>query len=229
MSSEGEKNPVQETTSCHSQIRSLHVGLTGGIACGKSHISKFLTQLGGTVLDADQVARKVVRPGCPAYRKIVDHFGQQVILLNGELDRKLLSSIIFADPAARRILNGIVHPYVAEEVDGWLKKNETVCPPIPLFVEAALLVENGRYRKFDYLVVAYCKPEIQIRRIMKRDLVTEEMAELKIRAQMPIEEKKKAADFLIDTSGPYRQTQAQIVEIFTRLLQAPLRIPSLNT
>lgn len=208
-----------------SATRSLHVGLTGGIACGKSRISKYLVKLGAAVLDADQVARQVVLPGRPAYEKIVEHFGSEVVQVSGELNRRHLASIIFADEEARKILNGIVHPYVAGEIDAWLIKNETVCPSIPLFVEAALLVENGRYRKFDYLMVAFCQPEMQLQRIMKRDAISEEMAELRIRAQMPIEEKKKVADFLIDTSGPYRQTETKIVEIFAFLLQAPPRSP----
>jgi dephospho-CoA kinase len=205
--------------------RSLHVGLTGGIACGKSHVSRFLSRLGSLVLDADQVARQVVQPGYPAYRKIIACFGTQVIQLSGELNRRLLASIIFADPAARKMLNEIVHPEVAQSVDAWLQSNECCCPPNPLFVEAALLVENGRHQKFDYLVVAHCSSETQIQRIMKRDTVDREMAEQRLRAQMPMEEKKRIADFLVDTSGPYRQTQSRILEIYSHLQRLPARLP----
>jgi len=199
--------------------RSLHIGITGGIACGKSHVSQFFARLGGLVLDADQVARQVVRPGYPAYREIVDHFGSGVLTLSGELNRQHLASIVFTDPVERQTLNAIVHPRVEAEMDTWLADNESLYPITPLFIEAALIVETCYYKKLDYLVVVHCNQELQRRRIIKRDLISREQAEQRIFSQMPWEEKMKAADFLIDTSGPYRHTLAQTVDIFMRFME----------
>lgn len=198
--------------------RSLHVGITGGIASGKSHVSRFFNRLGCMVLDADQVARQVVRPGCPAYREIIEHFGPGVLTLTGELDRPKLGTIVFTDPEERRVLNSIVHPRVMEETDAWLAAHEEICANAPLFVEAALMVETSYYKKLDSVILVFCPTERQRERIARRDGLTAEQADQRIRSQMPWEEKRKAADFIIDTSGTYRQTLAQTVAIFRQLI-----------
>src|SRR5262245_10287723 len=178
----------------------LKVGLTGSIAVGKSFVLSNLEELGCFVLDADQTARDVVEPGQPAFAEIVQHFGNEIVTGDGFLDRSLLGAIVFSDPGRRELLNSIVHPRVIEAQDRWLREAERAQPQGIAVVDAALMIESGGYKRFDKLVVVWCEPAVQLDRLMSRNGLDETEAKKRIAAQMSQEEKKRYADFLIDTS-----------------------------
>lgn len=195
----------------------LRVGLTGSIAVGKSHVCEVFRELGCYVLDADQTAREVVKPGTKGLIRIVEAFGSGVLQASGELDRKKLGAIVFADKDKRERLNAIVHPLVIEAQDEWIRSVEARDPNGLAIIDAALMIESGGYKRFDKLVVVWCEPDIQLQRLMKRDGLSKEDAEARIRAQMPQEEKKRFADHLIDTSAGFDETREQVKKVFAEL------------
>lgn len=192
----------------------LKVGLTGSIAVGKSFVLDVFRELGCHVLDADKTAREVVEPGTTGLAKIVETFGVDVLQPNGELDRSKLGAIVFADKEKRQLLNSIVHPLVIEEQDKWLKQWEQAEPKGIAIVDAALMIESGGYKRFDKLIVIWCQSAVQLERLIMRDNLSTEEAFRRIAAQMPQEEKKKFADYLIDTSAGFDDTRRQTIEIF---------------
>ena len=194
------------------------VGLTGSIAVGKSHVLRVFRELGCHVLDADRVAREVVAPGTDGLERVVDAFDVETLLQkDGNLDRAKLGAIVFADERKRLLLNSIVHPLVFEEQERWLRSCETADPDGIAIVDAALMIESGGYKRFDKLIVVWCRPDLQWQRLMSRDGLTREEAEQRIASQMPQDEKKTYADFLIDTSNSYEETRLQTTEVFDRL------------
>ena len=195
----------------------LRVGLTGSIAVGKSFVSRVLAELGCYVIDADVTARRVVEPGTPGLRAVVEAFGPEVLREDGTLDRTRLGRIVFADPEKRALLNSILHPLIMRAQDEELRRREEREPWGVGVVDAALMIESGGYRRFDKIIVAHCRPEIQLERLMKRDGLTEEAARARIAAQMPQEEKKRYADFLIDTSEGFKDTRRQVEEVVRAL------------
>jgi dephospho-CoA kinase len=195
----------------------LKVGLTGSIAVGKSFVLETFRELGCHVLDADKTAREVVEPGTLGLRKIIEAFGKEVLLPDGSLDRKKLGSIVFADNDKRQLLNSIVHPLVIDRQGEWLRALECDDPHGIAIVDAALLIESGGYLRFDKLIVVWCRPEIQLERLMLRDPVSADEAARRIAAQMPQDEKKSYADFLIDTSDGFDDTRRQTAEVFRQL------------
>lgn len=195
----------------------LKVGLTGSIAVGKSHVCDVFRELGCRVLDADQTARDVVRNGTPGLSKIVEAFGQSVIAADGELDRPKMAAIVFADEEKRLLLNSIVHPLVFEAQNQWLADREAEDPDGIAIVDAALMIESGGYKRFDKLIVVWCEPDIQLQRLKRRDRLSEDEAEKRVRSQMPQDEKKKFADFLIDTSGSFESTRVQCIQVHRSL------------
>lgn len=195
----------------------LKVGLTGSIAVGKSFVCDCFRILGCHVLDADEISRQVVEPGTEGLARIVREFGTAVLQPNGELDRKALGKIVFADESKRQLLNSIVHPLVMESQDGWLARLEKSDPDGIAIVDAALMIESGGYRRFDKLIVVWCDPAIQLTRLMARDNLSEIEAKKRINAQMPQEEKKHFADHLIDTSGDVGSVRRRVREVFDQL------------
>ncbi len=195
----------------------LKVGLTGSIAVGKSFVCEVFRELGALVLDADRTAREVVAPKTSGLKAIVEAFGARVLTANGELDRTKLGAIIFADERKRQLLNRIVHPLVIEKQDEWLKKCERENAGAICIVDAALMIESGGYKRFDKLIVVWCEPSIQLERLMRRNNLTEAEALTRIGAQMPQTEKKRFADFLIDTSDGFEPTRRRTNEIFEQL------------
>lgn len=195
----------------------LKVGLTGSIAVGKSFVCECFREHGCHVLDADKVAREVVAPGTTGLTQIVREFGTDILQTNGELDRKALGSVVFVDGKKRELLNSIVHPLVIEEQDRWLNIREMDDPNGIAIVDAALMVESGGYRRFDKIIVVWCEPEIQLRRLMSRDNLSEQEAKRRIAAQMPQEEKKRFADHLINTSCDFEDVRGQVAEVFEQL------------
>ena len=194
----------------------LRLGLTGGIASGKSAVAAMLREMGFAVLDADSLAHRLIEPGQPAYTEVLQEFGQAVLAPGGRVDRAKLSAIVFADRARLDRLNAIVHPRVAEVVfrqfDEWQRGGTRDAA----FVEAALLIESGIHKKLDGLVVAWCEPEQQLERLMARGL-SEAEARRRIAAQLPVEEKLHLATEKIDCSGSLEETRHQVEALAAKL------------
>lgn len=195
----------------------LKVGITGSIAVGKSYVCECFRELGCHVLDADKTAREVVEPGTAGLELIAREFGEIILRANGELDRKALGAIVFANPEKLQLLNSIVHPLVIEAQDHWIKKIEKDDPSGIAIVDAALMIESGSYRRFDKIIVVWCEPAIQLSRLMVRDGLSESDAKKRIAAQMPQEEKKRFADYLIDTSADFNDVRRQVDKVFRKL------------
>jgi dephospho-CoA kinase len=195
----------------------LRVGLTGSIAVGKSFVTGALAELGCHVLDADEIARDVVAPGSEAIKKVAEEFGAEMIQPDGTLDRAKLASVVFADPNKRQLLNSILHPYIISEQDRRLRDWEVKDPNGIGVVDAALMIESGGYKRFDKVIVVHCRPEIQLSRLMTRSSLTEEEALKRIGSQMPQDEKKQFADYLIDTSDGFDVTREKTKEVYEAL------------
>ncbi len=195
----------------------LKIGLTGSISVGKSYVCEILRELGAFVLDADQTAREVVQPNTIGWQKIVENFGETVLQSDKQLDRAKLGAIVFADEAKRQLLNSIVHPLVFDAQNDWLAAREAENPDNIAVIDAALMIESGGYKRFEKLIVVWCQSEIQLERLMLRNNLSEVEALKRINAQMPQEQKKSFADYLIDTSDGFEATRAQTIEIFEQL------------
>jgi dephospho-CoA kinase len=205
------------TSRCPYKIAMLKVGLTGSIAVGKSYVCEVLRELGAFVLDADQTAREVVAPGSKGLALIIEKFGREALTETGELDRARMSAIVFGDEAKRQLLNSIVHPLVIEAQNEWLAEKERENPRGLAVIDAALMIESNGYKRFTKLIVVWCEPQIQLQRLMLRNNLSEAEARKRIEAQMPQEEKKRYADFLIDTSAGFENTRQQTIEVFEQL------------
>jgi dephospho-CoA kinase len=197
----------------------LKIGLTGGIATGKSYVLVILRELGCEVLDADQVAHEVIERGQPAYKEIIDHFGEAIAGPDGRIDRAKLGEIVFTDKSEREKLNSIVHPKVFQTQARWFEEIIRKNPSAIAVVDAALMIETGSYRRFDKLVVVYCTPELQLERLMQRSNLKREDALARISAQMPSAEKLKYADYTIDTSNGFEDTRRQVEAIYRNLVE----------
>ena len=195
----------------------LRVGLTGSIAVGKSFVAATLAELGCHIMDADTTAREVVAPGSPGLRAVVENFGPDVLQADGTLDRARLAAIVFADERKRLLLNSILHPFIIQEQDAWLGRWEAEDPGGIAIVDAALMIESRGYQRFDKLIVVHCRPEIQLQRLMMRSHLSREEAERRIAAQMPQEEKKRYADYLINTSDGFEDTRRQALDVYEKL------------
>jgi dephospho-CoA kinase len=195
----------------------LRVGLTGGIASGKSTVVAMLRELGCRVLEADKIAHQMIEPGGAAYAEVVREFGPGILTPEGQVDRARLGAIVFANPKRLTRLNSIVHPPVLAEQDRQLAAIERAEPHSVAIVEAALLIEAGYDRKLDCLVVTWCTPEQQLMRLTQRSGMTAEQARQRIAAQMPAEEKRWMADEEIDCSGTIEHTREQVVALFVKL------------
>ena len=201
----------------------LKVGLTGSIAVGKSFVLNVLRELGARTIDADAVAREVVEPGTAGLKAVVDEFGAEILKPDGSLNRAGLGSIVFADQAKRQKLNSILHPFIIARQDEVMQKWEEETPDSIAVVDAALMIESGGYKRFDKVIVVHCQSEIQLERLMKRDDLSREEAERRINAQMSQQEKKKHADYLIDTSEGFESARQQtdVVWLELRTLSGP--------
>jgi len=197
------------------------IGLTGGIATGKSTVSATLENAGAVIIDADRIARKVVKKNLPAYRQIVDTFGESVLLPDGEINRTALGNLIFNDPHKKQLLNAIVHPHVRKETNRQLKHIENNNPNALVILDIPLLFEAGMHKDLSEVIIVYAPEHIQIKRLMERDHISQEDALSRIRSQMPVEEKKSLATRVIDNSGTLEHTRKQTLEIFQRLKELP--------
>jgi dephospho-CoA kinase len=194
-------------------LGTLRVALTGGIGTGKSYCLSRLSELGVPVIDADVLAREVVEAGTPGLSEIVDRFGPSVLTATGVLDRAALARRVFADPAARRDLESIVHPLVYQRMEDWFGASPGAGVGV---ADVPLLYESGHERAFHRVVVAACSPAQQVERLLARGLSAED-ARQRIAAQLPIDEKRRRADYVIDTSGTEAETDRQVIEVLERL------------
>ncbi|CAJ1003635.1 MULTISPECIES: dephospho-CoA kinase [Bacillales] len=192
------------------------LGLTGGIATGKSTVTAMLRERGIPVIDADQIAREVVEKGKPAYEAIVRHFGRDILLADGQINRKKLGEIVFSDEAERQKLNAIVHPEVRrvmrEEAEAAERNGADI-----VFMDIPLLFESKLQHLVDKIVVVYAPASVQLARMLERDELDEEQAHKRLRAQWPIEQKKQLADFLIDNTGTREETERQVERLLAEL------------
>jgi dephospho-CoA kinase len=192
------------------------IGLTGGIATGKSYVRARFESLGVPTIDADLLAREAVAPGSEGLAAVARRFGSGVLDAAGALDRQALARIVFADPAARRDLEGIVHPFVRRRADEWFRSLDPKRVPFAV-ADIPLLFETGGQGAYDAVVVTACDPEEQVRRIVARDRVSESEARQRLAAQLPIDEKVLRADFVIRTDGTHEETDRQVRDVITRL------------
>ena len=185
------------------------IGLTGGIASGKSTVSQMFRELGVAVIDADQIAREIVEPGEPAYDEIVETFGEAVVGEDGRLDREELGDVVFNDDAARSKLDAITHPRIGQRMMEKAGRAHEQGADWVLY-DAALIVENNLQDAFDALIVVAADPEIQRRRLVERDGITRGEAQARLDAQMPLSEKIDVADYVIDNNGTLEETRRQV-------------------
>jgi len=195
----------------------LRVGLTGGLACGKSFVGRTLEQLGCTLIRADDIGHDVLLAGGSAFQAAVNEFGSDILNASGEIDRHKLAALVFDNPGRLARLNELVHPAVIQREEELLAAAAARDPKGIAVVEAAILIETGSYKRFDKLIVVSCTPEQQVARAVHRDGSTEEEARARLRRQMPVEEKLRYADFVVDTSGAKEQTVAQTRAVYEKL------------
>jgi dephospho-CoA kinase len=194
----------------------LRVGLTGGIASGKSTVAAMLRELDCPVLAADTLGHELLEQGQATYDEVVREYGKVVLDTHGNVDRGKLGHIIFADAAKRARLNQILHPRILDVVRKWFTAQGHQGGPELAVVEAALIIEAGYNKELDRVVVCWCPPEQQLQRLVERGL-TAEQAKLRIAAQMPMEEKRRLGDETIDCSGSLEETERQVMEVVKRL------------
>lgn len=196
----------------------LLVGLTGSIATGKSTVSRMFAHLGARVIDADLLAREVVMPGQAAFARIVEEFGSEVVLEDGSLDRKRLGALVFGDAAKRKRLEEITHPAIGARQQRILSVLEEEAFEGVALWDAALLFEGGGAAKMDRVVVVYADPEVEFRRLVARDGLSDADARARIASQMPIAEKAERAHYVIDNSGTREETERQVRAVYGALL-----------
>ncbi len=193
------------------------VGLTGGIATGKSTAARLLAREGAVVVDADRVAREIVEPETPGLRAIRRIFGPSVLTADGRLDRDALARIVFSDRGARERLNAILHPLIGAEVDRRVEQALARDPEAVVVYDVPLLFETGAEGRCDLVVVVYVPTEIQLRRLMLRDALTETDARARLAAQMPIDEKARRADVVLDNRGFPEALEASVRALWARI------------
>ena len=196
----------------------LTIGLTGGIASGKSTVSMEFEKLGAIVIDADQIARELIRPHEPLWREIIAYFGTEIQREDLTIDRFRLGEKVFADEAERAVLNKMIHPEIKREIDRRLKEIGKEHPDAVVLVDAALLIETGTFREMDKIVVVSASKRNQIERLMDRNSLSIEAAKGRIRAQMPLEEKRKYADYVINTDGSLEEIRKQVGRVHGKLM-----------
>ena len=197
----------------------LKVGLTGGLATGKTHVARRLAELGCHVLSADELGHAVLLPGGEAYNDVVGEFGAGILAPDGRIDRRQLAAEVFGRPERLEKLNSLVHPHVFQREEAWFSDLEAADPGSVAVVEAAILIETGSYKRFDRLIVTVCSPELQVQRHMERSGETEAETRARLARQMPLETKRRYADYVIDTSGSREDTDRQVRDVLRKLRQ----------
>ncbi len=194
------------------------LGVTGGIAAGKSRVAAALGALGAEVVSADDLAREVVRPGSDVLDRLVERFGRAILAQDGSLDRPALASIVFADPEARRALNAVIHPAIAALSQQRLR--EAAARSSVVVYEAPLLFEAGAEKRVDAVLTVTASDAVRLQRLMARDALSEEEARARLGAQMPQEQKAARADYVIDNSADWKATQKEVAALWERISAA---------
>jgi len=195
----------------------LKVGLTGGLASGKSFVGRALADLGCHLIQADEIGHEVLSPGGAAYDGVVREFGKDILTPDGGIDRRRLASEVFGKPERLVALNRLVHPVVVRREEELLDHYSSIDPNGIVIVEAAILIETGSYKRFDRLILVVCDERQQIERAMKRDQVTEDEVRARLSRQMPLAEKRKFANYVINTSGSRQNTLAEVRTVYDSL------------
>ncbi len=195
----------------------LIIGLTGGVASGKSLVSEVWRKEGAYIIDADQIARDLVKPYSDSWKDIVDVFGIEVVQEDGNINRKRLASIIFSNPEKREHLNKILHPRIKEEINKRINEIRDKNPKAIVVIDAPLLIESKDYRQVDKVVVVTSSEDNQIERIKLRNGLGKEEAKMIIDSQMPLSEKLKFADFVIENDGSIEDVRKKAIEIFKEI------------
>ncbi len=200
-------------------VLSRTFGLTGGIASGKSTVARFFEELGAKTLDADRLGHDLLQPSLPAYQEVIGHFGEDILDASGAVDRKRLGSRVFSDLQALRILNAILHPRIIEMIGEQVRRFHGEDPGALILVDAALIYEADLSACFIKVIVAWCQPEQQLERLMAKAGLARDEAERRIAAQMPAEEKRRRADYVIDCSGTKENARQQVEALYPELLR----------
>jgi dephospho-CoA kinase len=192
----------------------LRVGLTGGIASGKSFVGEALAGFGCLLIQADEIGHSVMAPGGEVYEPVVREFGREILGVDGAIDRRALASLVFSDPERLARLNALVHPAVIRREEEAITAYGAAHPDGIAVVEAAILIETGSYSRFQELILVICQEEQQVERAMRREGALESDIRARISRQMPLERKRKYADFVIDTSGEKTDTLRQTRAVY---------------
>jgi len=195
----------------------LKVGLTGGLACGKTFVGEALEDLGCHLIQADELGHQVLLPSGEAYADVVREFGQSILQADGTIDRKRLAAEVFGKPDRLGTLNRLVHPHVFRREDELIAQFAKSDPCGIVIVEAAILIETGTYKNYDRLILVECEEAQQIERSLKRDHTDRAEVLARLRRQMPMTEKRKFAHYVIDTSGSKEDTLRRVHEVYDSL------------
>jgi dephospho-CoA kinase len=201
----------------------LIVGLTGGVASGKSVVSQVWKEEGAYLIDADRIAREVVQPRTPAWKAVVKAFGKEILQEDGSIHRKKLATRVFSNPVEKDLLNRILHPRIKREINRRIKGIGQKGPKTIVVIDAALLVETGYYRDVDKVVVVTATKKQQIERLRRREGIDQEMARGIIDSQISGDERIKVADIIIRNEGSRKKTERKAKEVFEELKKAVLR------
>jgi dephospho-CoA kinase len=195
----------------------LRVGLTGGICTGKSTVGQAFAEFGCHFIESDSIGHQLFKPGEPVYAAVVTAFGSGILAEDGTINRKALGNIVFHDTARLQELNKLVHPEIIRRQKKWLDELEAADPNSVGIIESALMIEVGTYKNYDRVIVVLCSAQEQLRRLQVRSGLSEDEARARIESQMPLQEKARYADYLIDTSGTFEQTRTQVQSVSSTL------------
>jgi dephospho-CoA kinase len=195
------------------------IGLTGGIASGKSIVAEMFQSLGAHIIDADRIGREIMVPGTDAYERVVDAFGKEILKGDRSIDRKKLGNMVFGNPEKITLLNECTHPEIFKEIDRRVEGIRQKNPDALIIVDVALLIESGSQKIFDKLIVIYADEETQLKRLKERDGFAAEEAQKRISSQMPLKEKVKYADFVIYNDKGLDDTRRQVIDIYKTLVK----------
>lgn len=197
----------------------LKVGLTGGLASGKSFVGHCLAELGAHVAQADRMGHEVLEPGGEAFDEVLAAFGREMLDEQGRIDRKRLGAVVFSDPKKLEQLNALVHPHVFARQEVFFADVAKKDPHAVAVIEAAIMIETGSYKNYDRLVLAACSEEEQVRRFIHREGADETQARERLARQMPLDDKRAYADYVIDTSGTKEETRVRTAALWEKLKQ----------
>lgn len=198
-------------------MNSFYFGLTGGVASGKSTVAKMFRGLGARIITADEIGHEAIARGQPAFQELVARFGKEILAAEGEIDRRLLGRLVFAEPEKLAALNGIVHPRIIQRVEELAERAHAEDSKKIILVDAALIFEAGIGGRFKKVLVTWCRPEQQLARLIEKTGLAPTDARSRIAAQLSMEEKNRRSDFLIDCSGSLEETRRQVEALYPKL------------